>query len=255
MRLSVVIITLNEAPVIAECLRSLPAHDEIIVVDSGSDDGTQQICRSFGARVIDADWPGFGLQKQRALDAAGGRWVLSLDADEQLDRRLREAIEGVLDADEAGREARSGFYLRIRSSFAGQVIRFGDWRRRKLRLFRRESGRFTPALVHERVVVEGEVGSLPGWVLHDSIIDWPDAMAKADLYAQLSVERMRARGRVGRLCGILHGLWAFLRGYLLRLGFLDGYNGLRLALANAWGTYLRYTVAARPASPQPLARK
>lgn len=255
MRLSVIIITLNEAPVIADCLRSLPTHDEIIVVDAGSVDGTQAICAAFGARVITADWPGFGPQKQRALDAARGRWVLSLDADERLDPRLRQAIEAVLDADDAGRETRAGFRLRVLSNFAGQVIHFGDWRRRKLRLFRRAAGHVTPVLVHETIEVEGKVGSLPGWLLHDSVVDWQDALSKARLYAELSVQRMRAKGGVGRLRGVLHGLWTFFRGYLLRLGFLDGYNGLRLALVSAWGTYLRYAIAARPDSARPLARK
>lgn len=255
MRLSVIIITRNEAPVIAACLRSLPVHDEVIVVDSGSTDGTQAICRSLGARVIEADWPGFGPQKQRALDAASGRWVLSIDADERLDHALRAAIEARLDADDRGEEPRDGFFMRVKSRFAGQYLHFGDWRRRKLLLFRRHAGRFPPALVHERVRIEGKAGSLPGWVLHDSIIDWRDAMAKADLYARLSVDRTRARGRVGRVWGLLHGSWTFLRGYLLRLGFLDGYNGLRLAAANAWGTYLRYAMAARPAPRQPLAQK
>lgn len=264
IRLSVIIITLNEATAIERCLRSLPKHDELIVLDSGSTDGTQAICRRYGAKLLQTDWPGFGPQKNRALELAQGEWILSVDADEHLDARLREAVHACLYAgpavapEQGAQGAGSGtantmpvvaYSFRRRSSFAGEYLRFGDWSRDKvLRLFRKDCGRFSELAVHESVQINGQVAELPGLLMHDSIIDWQDAMQKARLYAELSVDRMRARGPVGPVRGVMHACWTFVRGFILRLGCLDGYNGFRLALANAWGTYLRYCLAASPVS-------
>lgn len=276
IRLSVIIITLNEAGLIEQCLRSLPDHDELIVVDSGSTDGTQAICKRFGAKLLQTDWPGFGPQKNRALDLAQGHWVLSVDADEQFDASLRAEISRVTgldnhegaDSDKATGDIRedmgqvqahaivNAYRFRRRSSFAGQYMRFGDWRRDKvLRLFRRDCGRFSELAVHESVQVRGPVGELSGLMLHQSIQDWADAMSKARLYAELSVARMQSRGSVGPMHGVLHAIWTFTRGFVFRLGCLDGYNGLRLALANAWGTYLRYSLAAEAISTQSTLEK
>jgi len=256
IRLSVIIITLNEAHAIERCLASLPEHDELIVLDSGSTDGTQSICERYGAKVVQTDWPGFGPQKNRALDLAKGLWVLSVDADEHFDPVLRAAVHACVNTPDSHSAnqldaAIVAFQFRRRSSFAGQYMRFGDWGRDKvLRLFRRGSARFSSLAVHESLQVQGQTALLPGFLLHESIRDWHDAMEKASLYARLSVDRMRARGPVGAVHGLLHGLWTFIRGFVIRLGCFDGYNGLRLALANAWGTYLRYRRAAGPNSMQ-----
>lgn len=259
-----IIITFNEAAVIERCLGSLPSHDELIVLDSGSTDGTQAICARFGAKLVQTDWPGFGPQKNRALDLARGQWVLSVDADEHFDAKLREAVNACIKApcadeclasaqgsatEDAQALAPVGYAFRRRSSFAGDYMRFGDWRRDQvLRLFRRKLGRFSELAVHESVQLIGKVETLPGFLLHESIRDWQHAMHKARFYAELSVDRMRARGPVGPVRGVFHASWTFIRGFVLRLGCLDGYNGFRLALANAWGTYLRYRLAAAPIS-------
>lgn len=243
-RLSVAVIAMNEAHRIERCLRSASFADEVVLVDSGSTDGTVPIARALGAQVIEtADWPGFGPQKNRALDACRGRWVLSLDADEEIGPALRAAIEAVV-ARPPGEVPYQGYWIRRRSSYCGRVIRFGDWRNdRVLRLFRREAARFSDDLVHERVECAPPVSTLDGVLMHDSVDSRDDALEKMRRYATLGAGKLRARGRGGLLPAWLHGTWTFMRGYLLRLGFLDGRAGLAIAVLNARGTWLRYRLA------------
>ncbi len=278
-RLSVTIITKNEAHRIERCLRSVAFADEVIVVDSGSTDGTVEIARGLGARVVVTDWPGFGPQKNRALDLATGDWILSLDADEVVDDDLRQAILRVVrnglaggegaPSDDGGdpsgaattdgartqgatpdRDRPAGYWITRSSSFCGRPIRHGDWRDdRVLRLFRRGSARFTNDAVHERVDCPLPHGRLDGVLLHDSVDSLADAIEKTERYARLGAERLRARGRGGFVSAVVHAAWTFLRGYFVRLGFLDGRSGLTIAALNARGTFLRYRIAGRPPAP------
>ena len=243
--LSVTIITKNEAHRIERCLRSVAFADECVVLDSGSTDDTVAIARRCGARVeTSADWPGFGPQKNRALDLATGEWVFSLDADEEVTPALRDAILAVVRSSGGP----DGYWVTRSSSFCGRTIRHGDWRNdRVLRLFRRARARFTKDPVHERVDCPEPHGQLAGLLLHDSIDSIEDAREKTERYARLGAEKLRARGRGGPVSAVVHATWTFLRGYLLRLGFLDGRDGFRLALLNARGTFLRYRLAGLPA--------
>ena len=270
-RLSVTIITKNEAHRIERCLRSVAFADEIVVVDSGSTDTTVDIARRLGARVVETDWPGFGVQKNRALDLARGDWVLSLDADEVVGDELRGEIQRVVDGrfdggSDACSDARSdahfvdsdatrsngpdGYWITRSSSFCGRTIRHGDWRNdRVLRLFRRGRARFTNDAVHERVDCPGPQARLGGLLMHDSVDSFEDALEKTDRYARLGAERLRARGRGGLVSALVHAGWTFLRGYLIRLGALDGRAGLVIAALNARGTYLKYRLAGRRPAP------
>jgi glycosyltransferase involved in cell wall biosynthesis len=243
-QLSVIVITRNEAHNIGGCLGSVGFADEWIVVDSGSDDGTREIAERMGAKVVvTTDWPGFGVQKNRALALASGRWVLSIDADERVTEELAASIRRVVAQDAADApDAASGYELSRLSSFCGQWMRHGDWYPdRVLRLFRRERGRFTDDLVHERLVVEGRVGRLEGELLHESMPTLESALDKMNRYTSgRALDRVRA-GRSGGLASALgHALWAFLRCYLFRRGFLDGRLGFVLAVYVAEGTYYRY---------------
>jgi glycosyltransferase involved in cell wall biosynthesis len=239
--LSVIVITHNERDNIFACLQSVSFADEWIVVDSGSADGTVDIARGFGARVVHTvAWPGFGPQKNRALAEATGDWVLSIDADERVDEELAREIRAVItqEADDVG----AGYEVSRLSRFCGQWMRHGDWYPdRVLRLFRRGRGRFSDDLVHERLIVDGPVRRLAGHLLHDSMPTLDDALDKLNRY---SAGRARDRVREGRRGGLLsalgHGLWAFLRCYVFRCGFLDGRLGLVLALYQAESTYYRY---------------
>lgn len=247
-RLSVAIIAMNEAHRIERCLRSAAFADEIVLVDSGSSDDTVAIARAHGARVIEtADWPGFGPQKNRALAACRGRWVLSLDADEEVTAALRAAILAAIEPSPAQGRI-NGYWVRRSSSWCGRTVRFGDWRNdRVLRLFRREAARFSDDLVHERVECAPPLATLDGVLLHDSVDSKADAVEKMHRYARLGADKLRARGRGGLAAAWLHGAWTFVRGYLLRLGFLDGRAGLAIAVLNARGTWLRYRLAGRAA--------
>lgn len=237
--LSVILITYNESRHIAACLKSVAFADEWVVVDSGSTDGTREIAESLGARVVKTDdWPGFGVQKGRALALARGRWVLSIDADE----RVSEALAARIQAAIRNEQAADGYELSRISRFCGQWMRHGDWYPdRVLRLFRRERGCFTDDLVHERLQVQGGVERLEGDLLHDTMPSLDDALDKMNRYSTGRALDKVAAGRSGGLGTALgHGLWAFLRCYLLKRGFLDGRLGLVLAIYVAEGTYYRY---------------
>ena len=265
--LSVVLITHNEAGNIAECLSSVSFADEFIVVDSGSTDATCDIARAFGATVVvAADWPGFGRQKNRALALATGLWVLSIDADERVTPELASDIRRVVSADasrnevsvesDAGQSKLTGYEMSRVSSFCGQWMRYGDWYPdRVLRLFRRSAGRFSNDHVHERLVVDGPTGRLGGELLHHSMPTLESAIAKMNRYSSgRAADKVAVGERGGLGAALSHGLWAFMRCYLLRRGFLDGRLGFMLAVYVAEGTYYRYLkmgMLARPATPAP----
>jgi glycosyltransferase involved in cell wall biosynthesis len=240
VRLSAIIITRNEAGNIGECLDSVAFCDERIVVDCGSSDGTLLIAKEKGARVAFHEWKGFGPQKGYALSLAHGDWVLSIDADERVTPELAVEMRGAIQETEA-----DGFELLRSSTFCGATIRYSGWSPdRVLRLFRRGKGRFTDDVVHERVVCEGATSRLKAVLLHYPVAGLEDAIRRMDTYSTLGAEKIAASGRrVSIMTAIAHGLFAFLRTYVLRLGFLDGVAGFMLAVAVAEGSYYRYMKA------------
>ena len=249
--LSVVLITHNEAANIAACLESVAFADEWIVLDSGSTDATVEIARRFGATVVVAsDWPGFGAQKNRALALARGHWVLSIDADERVTPELAASIRQAM-ADDAtpsgaamsGRPV--GYEISRLSNFCGQWMRHGDWYPdRVLRLFRREAARFSDDRVHERLIIDraaGGIARLAGELLHHSMPTLDSALEKLNRYSSgRALDKVAAGARGGLATALGHAVWAFIRCYLLRRGFLDGRLGFVLAVYVAEGTYYRY---------------
>ena len=236
-KLSVIIITKNEAANIRSCLESVAWADEIIVVDSGSTDTTVEICRELRAKVFVDNWPGFGMQKNRALDHATCPWVLSIDADERVTPELRAEIEAALATPQA-----YGYRIPRLSSFCGRFMRHSGWRPDYvLRLFRRDKGRFSDALVHESVQIAGRVTELRQDLLHYSYRDFDDVLFKLNDYTSAASNMLERRGKRGGLAqAIFHGAWAFFRTYVLRAGFLDGREGFMLAVMNAENSYYRY---------------
>lgn len=239
-RLSAIIIVLNEAGNIADCLDSLSFCDERIVVDGGSTDGTAQIAQSKGARVVSHPFEGFGAQKGYALSLATGDWVLSIDADERVSAPLAQEIHNAVAMGSA-----DAYEVPRRSSFCGRVIDHSGWSPDYvLRLFRRDKAYFSRDLVHERVVSTGTVLRLKEPLMHDPVRRLEDALSRMDRYSTAGAEQLLASGRrVSFMAGISHGLWTFIRTYVLRAGFLDGREGFLLAIANAEGTYYRYMKA------------
>ena len=239
-RLSAIIITKDEAANIGACLDSVAFCDERIVVDCGSSDGTMMLAKEKGARVAMHGWKGFGEQKNYALSLAQGDWVLSIDADERVTPELAQAIRAAI---EDGRV--NGYEIPRQSSFLGRMMRHSGWfPDRVLRLFRRGKARFSDDVVHERVVCEGPVARLKAPLLHYPVVRLEDAIRRMDSYSTLGARQLAASGRrVSIMTGVAHGAFAFLRTYVLRLGFLDGAPGFLLAVANAEGTYYRYMKA------------
>jgi glycosyltransferase involved in cell wall biosynthesis len=238
-KLSVIIITKNEADNIRACLESVAWADEIIAVDSGSTDGTAEICRESGARVYVHDWPGFGMQKNRALSYATNKWVFSIDADERVTAELRTAIEAVLRTDN---DSCAAYRISRLSSYCGRFMRHSGWYPDYIvRMFRRDAARFSDDLVHERLIIDGSVGQLDGELLHYAFDNIEEVLSKVNHYSSAGALMMQKRGRNASLTGaVLRGLWSFLRTYILRRGFLDGREGFMLAVSNAEGTYYRY---------------
>lgn len=236
--LSVIVITRDEAAHIGDCLRSVrDLADEIVVVDSGSRDDTVRICRELGARVIETDWPGFGPQKNRALDATTGDWVFSIDADERVTPELAAELRAAM------ADGRADAYAVPRlSQFCGHWVHHSGWRPDYIvRLFRRGSARFSDNLVHESVEPRGPVARLKTSLLHYSYTSRAQVEAKSRQYAEAGARELRRRGKqVGPLSPALHGAWAFLRTLLVKRGILDGRTGFAIARMNAAVSYEKY---------------
>ncbi len=238
MKLSVFIITKNEAAHIQACLETLAFADEVIVLDSGSTDNTCQIARAWGAKVVvSEDWPGFGPQKNRALALCTGDWVLSIDADERVTPSLEQAIRNELINPQA-----DAYKIARLSQFAGRWIRHsGWWPDHVLRLFKREQGKFTDAQVHERVEVNGTVHVLDGHFLHYPYATLEVFINKINLYSTAAAQSAYERGKRTTVLGPYgHAFWTFTRHYILRRGFLDGWQGFLLAGMAATGSFYRY---------------
>jgi glycosyltransferase involved in cell wall biosynthesis len=236
--ISVIVVAMNEAHDIAECIESVRGWcREVIVFDSGSTDGTQEICRALGARVFETDWPGDGPQKNRALAQASGEWVLCLDADERIGPELKAELLRALPS-----TPHAAFSTPRLSTFCGRDMHHGDWwPDRIVRVFRREKGRFTDVLTHTRPIVDGTTGTLASPILHRSIPSLHEALDKMNVYSSEGAKTLDARGkRAGFARAILSGLWAFVRIYVVQRGFLDGRRGFVIAAMSAEGTYYRY---------------
>ena len=266
MQLSVVIITFNEEANIGRTLQSVQplfadGKGEVIVVDSGSTDRTVEIAKSFGAKVFVEEWKGFAAQKNSAIDRATGDWILSLDADEELERDLPGLILYITEEPRPHPTQElltamgtappkadvNGCWIRRRNKFMGRWIEHGGfWPDPKLRLFRRGAGRFESRRVHEDVHVEGKTGRiLSGAIIHHSYPTLSEYIEHMNRYSSLGAEMVTAKGKV-RFSFIniaLRPWFTFIYNYFLRLGFLDGREGLLLHLYHAVYVSWKYAKA------------
>jgi len=239
MNLSVIIIAKDAEATVRRCLESVAWADEIVVVECGSDDRTAEICRELGAKVHQtSDWPGHGPQKNRALDLATGDWVFSLDSDEWVTPALRAEIEGAI----AAPRGKDAFMMPRRSSFCGRFMRHsGWWPDYVRRLFRRGTARFSDDQGHDRLIDTGATGRLSEPILHETVTSLDQLIDKMNVYSAMTARNLHQNGRRASIfTALLHGAWAFFRTYFLRAGFLDGREGLMLAVANAENSYYRY---------------
>lgn len=238
IRLSVVVVTLDEEERIRACLESVAWADELIVVDAESRDKTVAIARELTDHVFVRPWPGFAAQKNFGVEQARGDWVLSLDADEVVSPALRAEIAAVV---ERG-GPHQGYSVPRRNVFWGRWVRYGglypDW---QLRLFARGHGRFVERSVHESVHVAGSVGRLRGHLEHRSYRDVGDFLTRADRYSTLAAEEWAAAGVRPRpfLDLVARPLGRFAGMYVMRAGFLDGWRGFLLAVLYGYYVLMR----------------
>jgi len=246
MKLSAIVITRNEERVIDRCLASLAFCDETLLVDSGSTDRTLEIARSHGAGImLEPDWRGPATQRNRGLARAQGKWCLLLDADEWVTPELRAEILALVAADAGAPRSEAAFSIPRASSYCGQVMRHGGWWPDPVtRLLRRGSARFEGGIVHEHPVVDGTLGRLAQPLMHESFRDLEQVLAKVNAYSTWGAQTLREEGKApGLASAIAHGLWTFVRTYVLKAGFLDGRRGFMLAVSNAEGAYYKYAKA------------
>lgn len=269
VNLSVVIITYNEEANIGRTLASVQpliadGKGEIIVVDSGSTDRTVEIATSFGAKVFVEEWKGFAAQKNLAIDKAQGDWILSLDADEEIDSDLAAILSGQRNTIHGPREwcltmgtgsppsqtlkgQPVGFRVRRKNHFLGRWIKHGGfWPDPKLRVFRRGSGEFEDRAVHEDVLVKGTTSLIPaGVLLHHSYPTLSEYIEHMNRYSTLGAEMVVSKGKVGFsfINIVLRPVFTFIYNYFFRLGFLDGREGLLLHLYHAVYVSWKYAKA------------
>lgn len=237
-KVSVTVITLNEAAHIEACLASVAWADEVLVVDSHSTDGTADLARAAGAKVIVRDWPGYAAQKNFAAAEAANNWILSVDADERVTPELADAIRACL-RDEP-REA--GFRLPRVTWHLGRWIRTTDWYPDyQLRLYDRRRAAWVLRHVHESVSATGPVGVVARDLQHYAYRDLSHHLATMDKYTTLAARDMHERGRRAGLFDLTaHPLAAFVRNYVLRRGVFDGIPGLIVSVTNAYYVFMKF---------------
>jgi glycosyltransferase involved in cell wall biosynthesis len=240
-RVTAAIITYNEEKNILKCLESISeVFDDIVVVDSYSSDNTRDICLAWGARFIEKEFQGYGLQKQFATDQALHDYVFNIDADEFLSQDLREAIL----AEKQRGFLYDGYTMNRMNRFSGQWIRHGSWYPdRKLRLFNRTKGCWSDDIVHEDIhmLEASKISHLKGDLMHNAYDSVAQYQTKNKKYAALSAQLLFTKGkRASSFNLVVNPAWAFLKSYIILLGFLDGRNGLIIARELMDATFLKY---------------
>lgn len=240
MNISAVIITKNEAHIIANTLQSLQTvTNDIVIVDSGSTDETVAICKQFNATVIETGWQGYGINKNKGIAAAKNSWILNVDADEAIDAELQQSLlQYSFTNDE------EVFNIRFKNFFCNKWIRFGEWGfDAHIRLFNRKKVQWNNAAVHEELIFpEGvKITTLKGNILHYTVHDKQEYVVKMDNYARMNAEKyFAALKRSNFFKQYFSPVFAFLQHYIFRLGFLDGREGFIIAKTTAHYTFLKY---------------
>jgi len=239
--ISVAVIAMNEADRIGRLLKSAVFADEVIVVDSGSTDGTQDLCEKLGARVIFNEWPGYAAQKQFAMEQTTSEWILNLDADEEISVALAAEILSTVGHAKADV---CGFSMPRLSRYLGRWIKHGGWYPdRKVRLVRRGNGRWSGDTLHEKLIVDGNVEQLSKPILHHVYRGISDQVKTINRFSDTYAARRAPAGSGFVLAGVGHALGKILECYVWKLGILDGVPGLIIAMNSAWYVFLKHAKA------------
>ncbi len=243
MKLSVVMITLNEEDRIEDALKSCAdIADEIVVVDSFSTDRTLEIAQRYGARIYKNTFVDYGSQKNFALDKASYQWVLNLDADERVSELLKKEIQTVKQQPEDQIDT-DGFLVKRKNFYMGRWIRHSGWYPdRKLRLFRKDKSQWY-GRVHEGLALEGKATPMEGDILHYTYRDIADHVNRLNRYSQFQAEDIARKKKLLYLRAFLLPGVTFLRFYAWKMGILDGFPGFVIALVSSWSTALKYLKA------------
>ena len=234
--LSVVLITKNAEHPLGRTLEAVSWADAILIVDSGSTDGTRELAETMGAKVLlQTDWKGYGYQKSYALSKAEGDWILFLDADEVVDPKLADEIQRVTKADGGA----AGYSMLRVNYFCGEPLRFGNGRPDYVdRLFKKGKGRISDHRVHERVIVEGPVKRLQGELQHYTTESISHRVRKNDEYATTAAEELYRQGKRASMLQLLFLMpLSIFRDLVLKGGFLDGKNGVIMAVTGAFYSF------------------
>ncbi len=241
MKISATIVALNEERNIARAIESLRCADEILVVDSGSTDGTREIAARLGARVLTEAWRGYAGQKNFAAEQAANDWILSIDADESLTEELEAEI---LQLQRSTPAADAYDFPRMAQYLGRWILHSGWYPDRKIRLYHRGHARWVGEFVHESVRCEGQVAHLNGNLLHFTCSSLSEHTRTLDRYTTLAAREIVARGRAVPITKLLvDPAWTFFRMYFLQRGFLDGPQGIAIAWMAALYTFLKYAKA------------
>jgi glycosyltransferase involved in cell wall biosynthesis len=229
-KLSIVIITKNEEKFIFDALKSAVFADEVVILDSGSEDQTCNIAKKIGARVEQQAWLGFGAQKNKAVELADNDWVFVLDADERITPELRDEIISTLKNPQF-----DGYRIARLNNFFGKYIKTcGLYPDYSIRLFNKNKGKFNDVAVHESVQINGRVLSLKNHMIHLAYETIDEFKVKQKRYASLSHKKRN------RLKALISPVWTFFKLYFIKLGFLDGWRGFTIAKLYAQYTFWKY---------------
>jgi glycosyltransferase involved in cell wall biosynthesis len=241
MKISATIITFNEERNIVRAIESLRCCDEIIVVDSGSNDRTVELATNLGARVVENPWTGYASQKNFASQQAANEWILSIDADES----LSEALEGEIWQIKKNGPRYDAYTVPRLAQYLGRWILHSGWYPdRKIRLFNRNRARWTGDYVHESVQVDGRIGHLKSNLLHFTCNSLSEHLKTMDQYTTLAAEQLVAQKKAIHTRHLLaQPLWTFMQTYFFKRGYLDGTEGLAIAYMAAMYNFVKYAKA------------
>ncbi|MFC1811251.1 glycosyltransferase family 2 protein [Thermodesulfobacteriota bacterium] len=239
--LSIAVIAKNEVDRIGQLLKSAAFATEVVVVDSGSTDGTQDLCQQMGASVVHHEWSGYAAQKQFAMESTNSEWILNLDADEaiseQLSLEIQEAVKNAAPSVNA-------FSMPRLSRYLGRWIKHGGWYPdRKVRLVRKGRGTWKGDGLHEQLAVEGDIERLSGPIIHYVYRGISDQLTTMNKFSDLYVEHSGPKQGWFVLAGVAHAFGKFLECYVWKLGLLDGIPGLIIAMNSAWYVFLKHAKA------------